>query len=211
MLQINRIREEKANVIAALAKRHFDAEETVNSLLETNDSKKSTQQKAEGLKAEANGIAKQIGGLYKEGKREAADKLKGRSSEIKEELKGIQDELNVLADKEFELLVSLPNAPHESVVAGRNEEDNVEVKRVGEIPTLIDGAVPHWDLTSRYKLIDFELGVKITTGFDQLFLRSKYRSRLPRIHSTIVCKRSFWFRNWTVARQGRTDVPHARG
>mgnify|MGYP000901759969 FL=1 len=89
MLQINRIREEKANVIAALAKRHFDAEETVNSLLETNDSKKSTQQKAEGLKAEANGIAKQIGGLYKEGKREAADKLKGRSSEIKEELKGI--------------------------------------------------------------------------------------------------------------------------
>ena len=166
MLQINRIREEKANVIAALAKRHFDAEETVNSLLETNDSKKAIQQKAEGLQAEANGIAKQIGGFYKEGKREEADRLKGRSSEIKEELKSIQEELNTLTDKEFELLVSLPNTPHESVVAGRNEEDNVEVKRLGEIPTLMDGAVPHWDLTSRYKLIDFELGVKITgAGF----------------------------------------------
>lgn len=166
MLQINRIREEKDSIIAALKKRHFDAEETIDDLLKTNDSKKDIQRKAEDLKAEANGIAKQIGGLFKEGKREEAEQLKGRSSEIKSLLKELQEELNTLTEKEHELLVSLPNAPHESVATGRNEQDNVEVKRVGEIPTLYGNAVPHWDLTTKYKLIDFELGVKITgAGF----------------------------------------------
>ena len=84
MLQINRIREEKEQIIAALAKRHFNAEEIIDELLQTNEAKKQIQRKSEDLKAEANTIAKQIGGLFKEGKREEAEALKSRSGEIKE-------------------------------------------------------------------------------------------------------------------------------
>jgi seryl-tRNA synthetase len=166
MLQINRIREEKENVIAALAKRHFDAKEIIDQLLVVNDEKKSVQRNAEDLQAESNGLAKQIGGLFKQGKREEAEELKARSVAIREELKGIQENLNTLAAKENDLLVSLPNTPHESVATGKNEQDNVEVKRVGEIPEMASNAKPHWEITSEYGLIDFELGVKITgAGF----------------------------------------------
>ena len=166
MLQINRIREEKDQVIAALAKRHFNAEEIINELLAANDQKRAIQSKTENLKAESNGIAKEIGMLYKQGKREEAESLKGRSNEIKEVYKSLSEELATLNEKENELLVSLPNTPHESVAAGKNEEDNVEVKRVGDIPDLGTDALPHWEITSKYGLIDFELGAKITgAGF----------------------------------------------
>jgi seryl-tRNA synthetase len=60
----------------------------------------------------------------------------------------------------------IPNVPHESVPAGNSEEDNEEVFREGDIPTLAEGALPHWELAKKYDIIDFELGVKITgAGF----------------------------------------------
>ena len=64
------------------------------------------------------------------------------------------------ATEEHDLLLSLPNVPHKSVKAGRDEKDNEEVKRVGTIPTLHEGAKPHWDLADQYDLIDFELTIK---------------------------------------------------
>ena len=58
------------------------------------------------------------------------------------------------------------NIPHSSVPVGKSDTDNITIKEAGIIPTLIDGAKPHWDLTNDYKLIDFDLGNKITgAGF----------------------------------------------
>jgi seryl-tRNA synthetase len=60
----------------------------------------------------------------------------------------------------------LPNLPHTSVPAGITPEENEVVHQWGEIPKLYEGAKPHWELTSQYDIIDFELGVKITgAGF----------------------------------------------
>ncbi len=70
-------------------------------------------------------------------------------------------------EKEIQdILVQIPNIPHPTVPAGKSDADNVTLKEVGAIPTLMEGAKPHWELTSDYNLIDFELGNKITgAGF----------------------------------------------
>ena len=70
-------------------------------------------------------------------------------------------------EKEIEnILVQIPNVPHSSVPSGNSDVDNKIIKDVKEIPTLSSEAKPHWELTSKYGLIDFELGNKITgAGF----------------------------------------------
>src|SRR5690554_5083661 len=70
------------------------------------------------------------------------------------------------AEKLQQLLYTVPNIPHNLVPAGVDENDNFEVMRHGEVPSLHEGAKPHWELASKYDIIDFELGVKITgAGF----------------------------------------------
>src|SRR4029077_6604201 len=66
----------------------------------------------------------------------------------------------------FNILVTLPNLPHESVPEGKTPEENVNVFEDAEIPVLPDHALPHWELATKYDLIDFELGNKIAgAGF----------------------------------------------
>lgn len=166
MLQISRLKTEKEEIIKALDKRHFDARPIIEELLDVNEKRRTIQNNIEELKAEANGIAKEIGMLYKQGKGDEANAKKLRSSEIKEEVKSLNEDFTALADKEQELIVLLPNTPHESVVKGKSEADNEEVNRVGEIPEMDEKALPHWEITNKHNLIDFELGVKITgAGF----------------------------------------------
>jgi len=64
------------------------------------------------------------------------------------------------------LLIRVPNIPHESVPYGNSEKDNEKIRSGGEFPELPDNALPHWELASKYDIIDFELGNKITgAGF----------------------------------------------
>jgi seryl-tRNA synthetase len=116
--------------------------------------------------ARSNVLAKEIGQLFKSGKGAEANELKAETGALKQEIKALNEELQSLEEKEHDLILTLPNVPHESVPAGKDENDNEEVSRKGEIPTLHEGAKPHWDLASEYNLIDFELGVKISgAGF----------------------------------------------
>src|SRR5690606_21855920 len=63
-------------------------------------------------------------------------------------------------------IILLPNLPHHSVPAGKTPEDNEVVLQYGEAPVLTENALPHWELATKYDLIDFELGVKVTgAGF----------------------------------------------
>jgi len=64
------------------------------------------------------------------------------------------------------LVVQLPNLPHELVPAGKTADDNLEIRTGGEIPQLGEDKLPHWDLIKKYDIIDFELGIKLTgAGF----------------------------------------------
>ncbi len=167
MLLVSQIREQFEQVLAGLKKRNLtNSEEILNQAVALDDLRKSSQAQRDQLQAEANSLAKQIGQLMKEGKSAEANQTKERTGEIKQQIKELDDQ-NTKAEADLKaLLYTLPNVPHTSVPAGKSAEDNEVVLSHGEIPTLFEGKLPHWELIKKYDIIDFDLGVKITgAGF----------------------------------------------
>ena len=167
MLQINNIRENKEEVLKRLAIKNFkNAETIINDILELDKIRKTTQKQGDDLKAESNSCAKQIGDLMKSGKKEEGEALKIKTSELKNTEKLIDEQLTQIELKLHNLLVTVPNTPNLTVPVGKTPEDNEVILEYGEKPTLYSNAKPHWELTSKYNIIDFELGVKLTgAGF----------------------------------------------
>lgn len=167
MLQVQNIIQNKSAYAKALAKRNIkDAEALLDEVIALDDKRKQTQQSLETNLAEANALAKQIGGLMKEGKRDEAEGIKAKTAELKGKSKGLNEELNQIQKSLKKALYDIPNIPHESVPHGNSDEDNVEIERVGDLPNLAKGAKPHWDLIKELDIIDFDLGIKITgAGF----------------------------------------------
>ncbi|HJM16616.1 MAG TPA: serine--tRNA ligase [Flavobacteriales bacterium] len=166
MLQINFLRDNKQEVIERLKVKNFDASLIIDEVITLDDNRKSTQQQSDELLSRANLIAKEIAILFKEGKGIQANSLKEESATIKEKTKKLQAALSDVENQIWEKLVQIPNIPHSSVPKGKSDTDNETIKKVGEIPQLPDSKKPHWDLCSQHKLIDFELGNKITgAGF----------------------------------------------
>ena len=166
MLHINKIRDNKEAYITLLKVKNMDATELFNAVISLDDQRKSTQQKADEFLAKGNQLAIQIGELYKTGNSQEANALKEESSRIKEESKVLQHKQAELEKDIQNILVQIPNIPHSSVPEGKSDTDNITIKESGKIPTLMAGAKPHWELTSKYSLIDFELGNKISgAGF----------------------------------------------
>ncbi|MEZ4951808.1 MAG: serine--tRNA ligase [Saprospiraceae bacterium] len=167
MLQISYIRDNKENVLKGLQKRNFKNPEIIDELIELDDQRKSTQTQLNDLQAESNRISKEIGQLFREGKKEEADKLKEQVSNSKDNMKQLEESFGTIEARMEELLLTVPNIPHSSVPAGQNEQDN-EVFRAWDkdLPKLYDGAQPHWELATKYNIFDLELGTKITgAGF----------------------------------------------
>ncbi len=166
MLHINKLRENRDSYIELLKIKNFDASTLIDAVISKDDERKATQQKADELLSKGNQLAKQIGELYKTGKAVEANVLKEESSAIKESSKALQTKQSELEKEIQDILVQIPNIPYPTVPEGKSDADNVTLKEVGAIPTLMEGAKPHWELTSDYNLIDFELGNKITgAGF----------------------------------------------
>jgi seryl-tRNA synthetase len=167
MLQLSYIRDNKEDVLKRLAIKNFkDAENIINAVIELDNNRKSAQRQADDTKAEANGLAKQIGELMKSGKKEEAETLKARTAELKQHEKGFDETLKNIEQEIHKLLVTVPNLPNLTVPVGKTPEDNEVVNEHGTIPKLHAAATPHWELTTKYDLIDFELGVKLTgAGF----------------------------------------------
>ena len=166
MLQIPFIREHKDLVIARLAKRQINANEMINEVIALDEQRRQEQTQLDNMLAESNTLSKEIGILYKSGQAEKANELKARTSDLKTESKELADKLNETAEALNQLLYKIPNVPNELVPAGNSEDDNEEIFKEGTIPTLHEGALPHWELAKKYDIIDFELGNKITgAGF----------------------------------------------
>ncbi|MFM2155740.1 MAG: hypothetical protein RL516_489 [Bacteroidota bacterium] len=167
MLQLNVIREKKDLVIERLAIKNIDAASTLEKVLSLDVDKRKKQTELEGLLAEQNVIAKQIGELFKSGNKDGAEDLKAKSTQLKERSKVLEEEVANAEVAINDILVTLPNMPHTSVPAGKTPEENeVIYQSTQTLPLLPDTAVPHWELTTKYDIIDFELGNKITgAGF----------------------------------------------
>lgn len=166
MLQLNYIREKKDEAIERLNIKNFDAKPILDKVLELDNDRRRTQNELDSILSEANAIAKQVGELYKAGKKAEGDDLKNKSAALKESSKKLEEQLTAIEQEQHNLLVLVPNTPSTKVPKGKTPEDNENVYQEGEIPVLYAGAKPHWELTTQYDLIDFELGVKLTgAGF----------------------------------------------
>ncbi len=167
MLQIQFIKENKAATIEGLNRKYFKgAEEAVEQVLALDEKRRVTQVELDNTLAKSNAIAKEIGGLMKAGKKEEAETAKAETGTLKVRAKELEEVLRLTESELYEVLVTLPNLPHSSVPAGKTPEENEVVLENGTIPTLPEGAVPHWDLIKKYDIIDFELGNKIAgAGF----------------------------------------------
>ena len=166
MLQVPFIRQNKELVLERLAFKNFKELEVVEEVLALDDKRKKLTLEYDDTQAQVNSLSKEIGKLMAQGKKEEGEAQRAAVAALKERLGPVNEELNATEKALHDTLVKLPNLPASIVPAGKTPEENVEVRSGGKIPTLYDGAVPHWDLAKQYDLIDFELGNKITgSGF----------------------------------------------
>ncbi len=166
MLEMTRIRAERDAIITALKKRNIDVTETIDEILTRDKEWRTAKATMEAATSEMNILAKKIGELMKSGNvLEAAD-VKLEVAAIKIQENTAREVVNEHEAAITNLLYQIPNVPNSLVVAGKNEEDNETILVEGEPAILHKGALPHWELTKKFDIIDFELGVKITgAGF----------------------------------------------
>jgi len=180
MLEIQYIRENPESVKAGLERKFFKNTGLVDDIIHLDALRRQTQQELDETLAESNRLAKEIGNLFKQGKAAEANSAKARSGELKQESKKWQDKLHQVEEQLHLALVELPNLPHHSVPPGRNAEDNEVVHAEGEVYTS-ETLIPHWELADRFKLIDFDLGSKITgAGFPV------YRGKGARLQRALI-------------------------
>jgi seryl-tRNA synthetase len=166
MLELSYIRENTAEVAERLAIKNIDAKAILQQIIDIDSRRREAQKQLDDNLAESNNISREVGNLFKAGKASDASELKNRVAELKVIVKELAENLEALTVEQNALLVSLPNVPHPSVPRGKTPEDNEIVHSEGEMPNLYEGAVPHWDLATKYDIIDFELGNKVTgAGF----------------------------------------------
>lgn len=166
MLTLKLIQDNPQEVIDKLKIKNCKADALVNGIITADIQRKSLQTELDAGLAEMNSISKEIGILFKDGNKEEADKLKERTAEFKEKNKVLGDQLAETEKELQSLLIQLPNIPHPSVPAGKSDADNVEIRSGGMMPVMQGDIVPHWELTKKYDIIDFELGTKLTgAGF----------------------------------------------
>jgi seryl-tRNA synthetase len=166
MLTLKLLREQPEFVIERLAVKNFDATEIVAQILEHDKLRRQYQTELDSVKAQLNIKSKEIGQLMQSGQRDQAEVVKAEVASMKSRSKEIEVLMEESSQKQNSLLVLLPNLPAAIVPQGKSAEDNVVVRMGGEMPQMSQDALPHWEIASKYDLIDFDLGVKLTgAGF----------------------------------------------
>jgi seryl-tRNA synthetase len=166
MLSLNFIRDNSREVIDRLAVKNFDGETVIGRITDLDNQRRDTQKRLDDIQAQGNLIAKEIGVLFQSGKSAEAAALKEKTAELKNLAKELDAALEGIKKELDDTLVRVPNLPHASVPRGKTPEDNLVVVQEGEVLPAAPEAVPHWDLTTRYDIIDFITGNKIAgAGF----------------------------------------------
>ncbi|WP_336516120.1 serine--tRNA ligase [Pollutibacter soli] len=166
MLQVNFLRQNRDLAIQKLSIRNFKDIDLVDQVISADDKRKKLQTTVDELLAKRNSLSKEIGASMAKGLKEEAEEKKKLVADLKTDIEKAEKQLIETGAELQNLLVRIPNLPSDKVPAGKTPEDNVNIKEGGSKPILAPDAVPHWELTTKYSLIDFELGNKITgSGF----------------------------------------------
>ncbi|KML38128.1 serine--tRNA ligase [Cytobacillus firmus] len=115
---------------------------------------------AEQLKSKRNEVSQQVAALKRE--KQDADHLITEMREVGDKIKALDEELRTVEEELDQLLLSIPNIPHESVPDGETEDDNVEIRKWGEVREFNFEPKPHWDVATDLDLLDFERASKVT-------------------------------------------------
>ncbi len=200
MLQVNYIRENREKVLERLGARNFKQTELIDEIIQLDDERKQVQTSLDNLSAIANASAKQIGELMRNGKKAEAETLKLETTTNKDKIKPLAEQLAAAEQQLHQLLVQIPNIPHHLVKAGSTAEDNEVVYVHGEPAVLAEGALPHWELTTKYDIIDFELGTKIAgAGFPV------YKGKGARLQRALI---NYFLDHATAQGYREMQVPH---
>lgn len=200
MLQIAYIRENQEKVVKALTKRNLDAAEMIQTVIELDEKRRSTQVELDNILAESNKLSKEIGDLMRNGEKSKAEILKEKTAQLKDKTAELKERLNTVSEDLTNKLYQIPNTPTDIVPEGTSADDNLIVFEQGEIPQLFEGALPHWELAKKYDIIDFELGTKITgSGFPV------YKGKGAKLQRALI---SYFLDKNSEAGYEEVQVPH---
>ena len=160
MLDIKLIRDNPQKVKDAMKTRNKDVDALVDEILEIDKKVREITQKADALKAEQNAASKQIPAIKKEGG--DISEIMARMNAIKEEVKVLDAERNDLAAKQKKMMYEFPNVPSDSTPVGKDDSENVEIRRWGEPRKFDFEAKPHWDIGAELGILDPETAAKVT-------------------------------------------------
>lgn len=160
MLDLKRIRTNPQEVKDALRRRNADYDAVIDELLEIDVKRREISTKADNMKAQQNAASKKIPMLKKAGEDVSAimEEMKSLSEQVKE----CNAELSVLEEKQRYLLLTIPNTPNAEIPDGKDDSDNVEIRRWGEPKAFDFEAKAHWDIGADLGILDPETAGKVT-------------------------------------------------
>ncbi|QTH43080.1 serine--tRNA ligase [Cohnella sp. LGH] len=159
MLDVKLLRNDYEKVAQALRNRNA-SQELIADFPKLDVSRREKLTESEQLKNRRNVVSQEVAKLKKN--RENADDLIAEMRTVSDRIKLLDDEVREIEAEMDKLLLAIPNVPHESVPVGASEEDNVELRRVGEPVSFDFDAKPHWELGTELGILDFEAAAKVT-------------------------------------------------
>ena len=163
MLDLNYVRENIDKVRAALQSRHFELT-ALDAFAEADIERRRVIAESDQLNAQRNISSREIGNLMKEGKKEEAEARRAEVGNLKDRIAEL-DRLRAETEARMhEILSTLPNIPHESVPLGKEESDNVEVRRWGTPTQFAFDPKDHVDIGTSLGILDLERATKIAAA-----------------------------------------------
>ena len=182
MIDIKFLRENPDAVKENIKKKFQDDKlPLVDEVIELDAKRRETLQRAEALRADKNRISKEIGGLMAKGQKDEAEKAKAQVAEFSKELAELEAQEPVLDEKITKIMMTIPNIIDPSVPIGKNDTENVEVKKYGE-PVVPDFEVPyHREIMESFDGIDLDAAGRVAgNGFYYLM------GDIARLHSAVI-------------------------
>ncbi|MCL2610180.1 MAG: serine--tRNA ligase, partial [Defluviitaleaceae bacterium] len=158
MIDVKELRRNFEGVKKSLLKRGDDF--GIDLFLDLDEKRLSLLAQIEELKAEQNKVAKEVGALKVKG--EDASEILQKAAELKEKIESKAPTLTTLEEEINTLLAAIPNIPNEIVPMGLTDEENIEIRKIGEPTKFSFEPKPHWELGTELDILDFERGASVT-------------------------------------------------
>ncbi len=175
MLDLKTVRSEFDRVLEALKNRRADIS-SMDRFQELETSRREGIQRSEQLKNRRNTVSQEVARLKKNG--DNADSLIDEMRGVNDEIKSVDEQLALVETELNDIMLRIPNIPHTTVPIGASEEDNIEVRRIGEQPAYDFTPKAHWELAEMHGILDFERA-GVVSGARFVFYRG-WGARLER-------------------------------